>query len=197
MSNAVGWEEKYQSGDTPWDKGAPSPGLEAYLEAQHLRGPGRVLVPGCGSGHDVRSWARRGFQVTGVDLAPSAVRWAQERTAAANVSAEFLALDFLHAPAPALPFDWMFEHTLYCAIQPADRDLYVEAAFRWLKPGGRLLAVHYMIEDRDGPPFGCTQAELIQRFSRRFEFKAGWIPASYENRIGLELMLLWERRPEA
>ncbi len=197
MQTTGDWEARYQSGDMPWEKGEASPGLEEYLDRSGLRGPGTVLVPGCGTGHDARSWARRGFSVTGLDLSPSAVRLARERTAAAGagLNAVFEQADFLRA-SPAVRFDWMFEHTLYCAIDPADRDLYVEAAFRCLKPGGRLLAVHYMIDDRDGPPFGCTQAELMRRFSPRFEWKSGWVPRSYPNRAGLELMLLWERRVE-
>ena len=63
-------------------------------------------------------------------------------------------------------FDWVFEHTLFCAIQPPERDDYVRALLRWLKPDGQYLAVNYLIPDTDGPPFGTTRDELWQRFSR-------------------------------
>lgn len=187
------WEQRYQSGDTPWEKGEGSPGLVDFLAAHPELTRGSVLVPGCGTGHDVRTWARHGFSATGADLAPSAVRLAEERTREAGVTASFRQLDFL-AGSPDTPFDWIFEHTLYCAINPADRDRYVAAVHRWLKPRGQFLAVHYMIRDEDGPPFGCTQTELIERFSPLFEFQQGWIPRSYPNRVGLELMLWWRRK---
>jgi cyclopropane fatty-acyl-phospholipid synthase-like methyltransferase len=190
---ATPWEQRYQSGDTPWEKGEGSPGLDDFL-TQHPELPrGSVLVPGCGTGHDVRTWARQGFTATGLDLAPSAIRLAEERTRQASLSATFRLANFLE-PAPAGAYDWIFEHTLYCAINPADRDRYAQAAHAWLKPGGHLLAVHYMIDDRDGPPFGCTQQELMQRFTPGFELIQGWIPRAYPNRTGLELMLWWRRR---
>ncbi|HZQ46007.1 MAG TPA: thiopurine S-methyltransferase, partial [Verrucomicrobiae bacterium] len=75
-----------------------------------------------------------------------------------------------------------------------DRDNYVAALLRWLKPGGHYLAVHYMIPDEDGPPFGTTRKELWGRFSPHFDLLQEWVPRSYENRTGLELMLWWRRK---
>ena len=49
------WEDHYRTGDMPWDKGAPSPGLVDFLTSEPVRG--RVLVPGCGLGYDVRALA--------------------------------------------------------------------------------------------------------------------------------------------
>ena len=187
------WESRYQTGDMPWEKGEPSPGLVDFLAAHPDLPRGSVLVPGCGTGHDAREWARAGFRVLGIDLAPSAIRLARERTAAQGLTAEFHVADFL-TETPPEPFDWLFEHTLYCAIDPQRRDDYVRAALRWIKPGGSLLGVQYMIRDREGPPFGCTQEELMERFGPHFELLQGWVPRSYPNRTGLELMLWWRRK---
>ncbi len=187
------WEERYQTHEMPWEKGAPSPGLVDFL-ASNLNLPGEtVCVPGCGTGHDVREWAKAGFRAYGYDIAPSAIRLGRERTRAAGLQAEFRQLDFLREEPP-FPFDWLFEHTLFCAIQPIERELYVNAVRRWLKPGGHFLAVNYLIPDRDGPPFGTTRQELWQRFSPHFDLQAEWVPRSYPNRTGLELMLWWRRR---
>lgn len=187
------WEERYQTREMPWEKGAPSPGLVDFL-ASNLNLPGEtVCVPGCGTGHDVREWAKAGFRAYGYDIAPSAIRLGRERTRAAGLQAEFRQLDFLREEPP-FPFDWLFEHTLFCAIQPIERELYVNAVRRWLKPGGHFLAVNYLIPDRDGPPFGTTRQELWQRFSPHFDLQAEWVPRSYPNRTGLELMLWWRRR---
>lgn len=187
------WENRYQTGDMPWEKGEASPGLVDFLAAHPDLPRGKVLVPGCGTGHDVRAWASAGFSVHGLDLAPSAIRLAQERTAAAGLTANFSQTDFL-AGEPFERFDWVFEHTLFCAINPARRDDYGQALRRWLKPNGQFLAVHYMIQDVEGPPFGCHQSELMERFGPHFELIRGWIPRSYPNRTGLELMFWWRRR---
>src|SRR6266404_5817193 len=187
------WERRYQSADMPWEKGEPSPGLVDFLAAQPELERGTVCVPGCGTGHDARSWARSGFRAFGYDIAPSAVRLAGERTQAAGLSAQFEVADFLRDEPPFL-FDWIFEHTLFCAIQPKERDDYVRAVLRWLKPEGQYLAVNYLIPDKDGPPFGTTREELMQRFAPHFDLVQKWVPRSYPNRTDLELMLWWRKK---
>jgi SAM-dependent methyltransferase len=191
--SATDWEARYQSGDMPWEKGAPSPGLVDFLAAHRGLTGKTVCVPGCGTGHDVREWAKAGFEVFGFDLSPSAIRLSRERTLAAGLHAEFRLADFLRDEPPFL-FDWIFEHTLFCAIDPDERELYVSAALRWLKPGGQYLAVNYLIPDRDGPPFGTTREELMERFAPRFELLTEWVPRSYPNRTGLELMMRWRKK---
>jgi len=187
------WEQRYQTSDTPWDKGEASPGLVDFLAAHPELKRGPVCVPGCGVGHDVRAWARPGFDAFGCDLAPSAIQLAKARTADAGLKAGFALEDFLEDEPPFL-FDWVFEHTLYCAIVPRERDHYVTAALRRLKPDGQYLAVNYLIPDEDGPPFGTTRDELLKRFSPHFDLVSEWAPRSYPNRTGLELMLWWKRK---
>ncbi len=188
------WEAKYRAGDMPWEKGEASPGLEDFLATEPSLPRGTVLVPGCGTGHDVRTWARHGFAGTGLDIAPSAVQLAKERTAAAGLKAEFRVGDFL-TDEPVTQFDWIWEHTCFCAINPARRDDYVRAVQRWLKPGGSYLAVNYLIDDVEGPPFGTTRAEIVARFTPAFELVRDWVPRSYPNRTGLERMFWWRKKP--
>lgn len=187
------WETRYQTHDMPWEKGAPSPGLVDFLATHPELPRGTVGVPGCGTGHDVREWAQAGFKTFGFDIAPSGIRLATEKTAAAGLTAQFQLADFLH-DEPPMQFDWLFEHTLFCAINPGERDDYVRAVLRWLQPGGQFLAVNYLIPDTDGPPFGTTRDEQWQRFSPLFDLVEEWVPRSYPNRTGLELMLWWRRK---
>jgi len=188
------WENRYQTNDMPWEKGSPSPGLVDFLAAHPELPRGTVCVPGCGTGHDVRAWAKSGFDAYGFDIAPSGIRLSMEKTEAAGLAAKFQLLDFLR-DAATTRFDWIFEHTLFCAIEKDQRDDYVRAVLRWLKPGGQYLAVNYIIPDEDGPPFGTTRDEQWQRFSPHFDLLQEWVPRSYPNRTGLELMLWWRRKP--
>jgi cyclopropane fatty-acyl-phospholipid synthase-like methyltransferase len=187
------WEARYLARDMPWEKGAPSPGLVDFLSAHPDLPKGTVCVPGCGTGHDVRAWAKAGFRTSGFDIAPSGIRLAREKTEAAGLNAKYCVADFLRDEPPGL-FDWLFEHTLFCAIDPGERDDYVSAVLRWLRPGGQYLAVNYLIPDVDGPPFGTTRDELWQRFSPHFDLLQEWVPRSYPNRTGLELMLWWRKK---
>src|SRR6185369_11806166 len=71
------WDEKYKSGNTRWEKGAPSPVLKQYLERHPARG--RALVPGCGRGHEVALAVEHGLDAIGLDIAPTAITQALER----------------------------------------------------------------------------------------------------------------------
>jgi len=186
------WEQLYQKGDTQWDKGEPSPGLVDWLEGKENDGQS-VLIPGCGFGHDVRAWAQAGYDAVGYDLAPSAVSGAQERTSKELSNARFKLGDFLE-DIPFAQFDFVFEHTCFCAINPRKRDDYASAVHQWLKPGGEFLAVHYMLpKDEEGPPFGVDKEEIVARFSKHLELLSHWSPRSYPNREGLERMFLWKK----
>lgn len=187
------WESCYLSGDTQWDKGMPSPGLIDWLQDSPELKRGSVVVPGCGFGHDARAWAETGFKVVGHDIAPSAVRGGNERIKGSALNIEFQLGDFL-GDEPTEKFDWVFEHTFFCAINPQRREDYLQAMLRWLKPDGQFLGVHYFIPDKAGPPFGTDREEIIERFSPHFELVKDWVPRSFPNRTNLERMFWWRRK---
>ena len=189
----VDWEQRYKEGDTPWDKEAPHPGLVAYLRERSVAGS--VLVPGCGAGHDVRALAAGGAAVTGLDIAPSALNLARSFPKAGAEVYEQADLFALPEHLRGL-FDWVWEHTCFCAIDPDARPAYVAAVATALKPGGHLLAVFYLDPgDRDGgPPFGVTVQELDELFSPAFSLEKGWVPAeTYTGRENRELMRVMKR----
>lgn len=187
------WERRYAEGDTPWDKGGAHPVLDGLLARSILTG--RVLVPGCGAGHDARLLARNGLNVAGLDIARGAIDRARSHPREANES--YHRGDFFALPDEwRETFDGIFEHTCFCAIEPDRREDYVRSAAFALKPGGRLLAVFYRdMEDQDGePPFGVTTAELDELFGEKFrlleEHRA--IP-TFPGREGCELVRLLAR----
>ncbi|MEW6325849.1 MAG: thiopurine S-methyltransferase, partial [Nitrospirota bacterium] len=107
----------------------------------------------------------------------------------------FECADFFDLPQPLRgPYDWLFEHTFFCAIDPSLRDRYMETAASLLKPGGHLLGVFYHIQPETGPPFGATREELLDRFKPKFSLEFECVPRSYESRMGKELLMLWRRR---
>ena len=188
------WEALYQTNDTQWDHGEASPGLVDYLLEQSGIPLGQALVPGCGHGHDARALAQAGWMVTGLDIAPSSIPMAKRLADEESLNINYLIGDFLR-DKPYQKFDLVFEHTLFCAIQPSQRSDYVKALRGWLKPEGLYLAVNYMItEDNGEPPFCTTSEELDKRFGESFDLLRRWTPRSYESRTGKELMNKWQMR---
>lgn len=163
----------------------------------------RVLVPGCGLGYDLIPWAgARGVeQVVGLDVAESAVRAAQARTAGlAGVQVEVADLLAL-GPGHRGAYDLVWEHTCFCAIHPSHRNAYVNAVADALAPGGHLLAVFFLTpwdtpEENAtlGPPYGCPAEELDRRFAPRFEIiEVSPVSATYPGREGREQLRLLRR----
>ena len=186
------WDGRYEAGTTPWDKGYGAPPLAEFLDRSRV--DGRVLVPGCGRGHDVRLLASHGAEPVGLDI--SALAIAQARTFPTVGNEEFREGDFLNGGCGKEAFDWVFEHTCFCAIHPEERGAYVEAVHRALKPAGHFLAIFFVtIEDPEGPPFPISEAEIDRLFQNRFETIESWVPGrSYPEREGREAMRLMRKK---
>lgn len=191
----VDWELRYQTGDTPWKKGHAHPALIEWLT--HTPITGRVLVPGCGEGHDVRAIANNATEVLGIDIAPSAKLLADSFARVGNEA--YVLGDFLKSDASQMgPFDWIFEHTCLCAIPPNRRKDYVAATVAALQPGGKLLAVFYTNPDNpnhESPPFACTDMDMDTLFDPLFEtLKIQHPIPTYPEREGRETLRLFQKR---
>jgi SAM-dependent methyltransferase len=187
------WNKRYEEDDTPWDKGTAHPVLRDMITHGALSG--RILVPGCGTGHDVRELARRGNEVVGLDVAPLAIARASAHPPVRDE--KFVLGDLFDLPAEMRgTFDGIFEHTCFCAVDPTRRADYATAVSAALRPSGRLLAVFYATPDHggEGPPFGCTTEELDALFGGNFRLleERAEIP-TFNEREGRELLRLYER----
>jgi SAM-dependent methyltransferase len=169
------WQAQYETGETPWDEGAPHPALVDFI-AENGPLSGRILVPGCGGGNDVRALSTRENQVIGLDIAPAAI--SKARTFPNAGAEQYIVADLFNlAPDLRSSFDWIVEHTCFCAIDPSMRTTYAAAVAGALRPGGRLFGIFYLdpAVDRQ-PPYGVKIAELDQLFSPSFTIARQWIP---------------------
>ncbi len=148
------WEEKYRAQTIPWDRGAVSPALLGWLEDGELP-PGRILIPGCGRGHEAVELAQRGFQVTALDIAPTALEHLAAELRVADATAELVCADVLNWH-PTQPFDAIYEQTCLCALDPTHWTDYEQQLFDWLRPGGKLLALFMQTQNAGGPPYDCA-----------------------------------------
>lgn len=162
MRAAHEWEARYQQGNTGWDRGDASLALTTWLESGAIR-PCRTLIPGCGRGHEVLALSRRGFDIAGLDFAPSAVAHVQQALSREGLEAKIYQADVLQWQ-PGAPFDAVYEQTCLCAL-PADTwQDYAANLHGWLKPGGRLYALFMQTGQPGGPPHHCDLLRMHQIF---------------------------------
>jgi cyclopropane fatty-acyl-phospholipid synthase-like methyltransferase len=136
--------------------------LSRWLESGTLQ-PCRILVPGCGRGHEVIALAEAGFDVTAVDFADDAVASLNKNLDLKQLSAMVVQSD-LFAFEPTQPFDAVFEQTTLCAIDPSQWQAYAQLLTCWLRPGGTLMALFMQSDKPDGPPFTCDLQSMKQLF---------------------------------
>jgi SAM-dependent methyltransferase len=189
------WDQRWRNQETPWDKGEPAPPLLEAL-AHPEDGPflrdARVLVPGCGSGHDVRALATGGARVTGLDLSSTAIKVARGHT---PVRGEEYVCDCLFS-WEAEPFDALWEHTCFCAIDPSCRGIYAEAVGRLVRPGGKLVGVFYLNPEDpdDDPPYGSEKTEIVKHLEPWFTLQWGSVPKrAFPSREGREWLATFVR----
>jgi methyl halide transferase len=170
IANPSYWEDRYQQGTTRWDLGQPAPPFVSWLSAQPAPLKGRAIALGCGRGYEALLFAAHGLQVVGVDFAPSAVATAQALAEQQGLSAQFIQRDIFELlPEFASSFDYVIEHTCFCAIDPAQRPAYVQLVRQLLQPGGEVLALFFTHTRPGGPPFGSTTEEIRQLFAADFQ----------------------------
>lgn len=164
------WEQRYQEKTTRWDLGQAAPAFVSLLNSQKKLTLGRTAVIGCGSGYDALLFAEHGFEVVGFDFAPSAIATATSLAQATNSTAKFLQRDIFDLAAEfPHDFDYVVEHTCFCAIPPERRSEYVQLVRSLLRPTGELIAVFFTHSRPGGPPFGSTTTEIRQYFEADFE----------------------------
>jgi SAM-dependent methyltransferase len=98
------------SGGPPWEIGGPQPALARVLDSG-VRGP-KVLDIGCGAGDLAIALARRGFEVTAIDISHVAIESARAKAAAEGLTVRFEVQDATRLSLRSAPFDSVFDSGL-------------------------------------------------------------------------------------
>jgi hypothetical protein len=188
------WEACYREGRDGWDMRGPNPILLAKKAELRALAGSRLVVPGAGRGHDVAFLESQGAHVTAIDFAEEAGREFHRLYPASR--AEFVRDDaFAYLRGAGGSFDSVFEHTIYCAIDPARRREYLEAVHAALRPGGAYFGIFLLRAGPGGPPFGTTQWELRELTRDLFTLEAWELSRdSQAARWGLELWAVLRAR---
>lgn len=142
------WEQHYVDDELPWDTGSPDPRLARVL-SDHAVAPTSALDIGCGTGTNTVWLARRGFDVTGVDISDTAIDRARARAEEAGVHCEFVRADFLADPLPGPPRGFAYDRGVFHVFEAADRARFAARLAELLEPGA---IWHSLAGSTDGPP---------------------------------------------
>ena len=166
------WDERYQTNDLPWDSGFRSRELARVL-AERAMAPCRAVELGCGSGTNAVFLAEQGFDVTGIDLSPTAIDRAKERASLAGVNVRFLAADLLQFQEAVEPFDFLFDRGCFHCARKVDVSAYRTTLKYLSRPGSWYLLLTgnaNEVTETEGPP-RLTEQDIRQDLEDLFEIQ--------------------------
>lgn len=174
---------------TPWDAGRVPPQLEEWLRALP---PRKILVPGCGTGYEVRLFAERGHDVLGIDFSDGAIEAAQRYLG--SLCKRVRKADFFELRAT---FDLVYERAFLCALPRARWPDWARRMAELVRPGGELAGFFYLDDNQRGPPFGVSRQGLRDLLERTFELTADELVPPVDSIPvfqGKEIWQVWKRR---
>jgi len=131
----------------PWDSGISPPELLDFMEkqpslperGQASSGQARCAIDiGCGTGTNVITLTQAGWQVTGVDFIPRAIKIARRKAKRAGIAAELYVRDAANLENITGPFDLALD--MGCFHGMGDKKTgYLSELERILAPGGHWL----------------------------------------------------------
>lgn len=162
------WDSAYRTpGRAPWDTGRASKQLMHEVESGRLQ-PCRAVVLGCGTGTNAIYLAKQGFNVTGVDIAPTALALAARKAKQANVDVRWVLAD-VTAPPKLGPFDFVFDRGCYHGVRQQNATGYVLAVTRLTQSGAKVLIMAGNAKDtRAGGPPKVTEDQIRTDFQSLF-----------------------------
>jgi len=165
------WDRPYHGNRRPgWDVGRPASHLRKAVDDGAVR-PGRAVILGCGSGTNAVYLAENGFDVTAIDIAPTALVRGEEKARRAGVRVRWVLADVL-APPPLGAFDFVFDRGCYHHVRRLDAAGFVKAVCGLARGGTQVLILAGNANEtrRSGPP-RVKEEEIRGDFSALFDFQ--------------------------
>jgi len=146
MPRKIFFALQYLKNKPPWDTGITPPEVFNFLE-DNL--PGRALDLGCGTGTNALTMAGYGWQVTGIDYIPAAIRRAKKKVRQAGLTGQvvFTVGDVLNSNIVSEQFDLILDIGCFHSFSGLDIILYARNVSNHLKPGATLLLYAHLKEN--------------------------------------------------
>jgi methyl halide transferase len=149
MSKKEKFEERYRTGETPWELNRPDKHLVNIIKKEKIQ-PCKVLEIGCGTGNNAIWLAEQGFDVKAVDFSALAIEKAKEKAKKQEAEICFDLADFLIKPAEQQTFDFIFDRGCFHSFDTEEDRKTFAANVAWcLKQKGLWFSI---LGNADAPP---------------------------------------------
>lgn len=146
-------------GQPKWDTGISPPELLDFIK-KHAHEPGRAIDIGCGTGTNVITLAKAGWQVTGVDFAPRAIRLARQKLKSSGAQADLRISDATLLNGIIGPYELALDIGCFHSIQKNRKSGYLKQLNRILAPDGFWLMYGFLKPDANRAGTGLVPADL-------------------------------------
>ena len=122
---------------------------------------GRAIDIGCGEGSNAIYLSRIGFEVTGVDFSPTAIKRARANTRAAGLEVTLIEDDLTNLRHVSGKFDLLVDFGALNDLNQVDRDLYMNNVLPLTNPGSRYILLCF----QKSLPANEVERRFAQQFS--------------------------------
>lgn len=166
---SIDWDELYRQGTPPWDTGKPSAEFVRIIETGFLR-RATALELGCGTGANAIYLAKKGFDVTAIDVSPMALERARARAEQHDALLHFVLGDVFRFAQTSGQFDLVYDVGFYHCLRQTNLSGLLDLLWRVTRPGSYYLTLCGAPEPdaQLGPP-QVTEDELHDELGRLFE----------------------------
>lgn len=169
---AKSWDNWYAGEAPPWEIDKPQP-VFVELAAQGLLS-GRVLDVGCGSGENVLLAAEQGAHALGIDISPTAIDLAVQKSSDRQIGARFQVGDALRLDRLNEMFDVVIDSGMFQSFDADERSLYASSLTNVIRPGG-ILYVTCVSDHEPGESGPESGPRRVSEDEIRTTFTRGWV----------------------
>lgn len=157
------------------------PELTELVETGRIE-PGRAIELGCGAGRESIYLAKQGFDVTGIDISPTAIAMAKRAADEQAIEVRFVVEDVTNLSSVQGPFDLLVDYGTLNDLNSEQRDRYMENVLPLAGDGSQYVLMCF--ERR------LSADEINLRFGRVFNIETISYKAEAGTRRGITIYLM-------
>ena len=168
------WEAIYKERsleEIPWHSEKPAEYLVELLKKRKVK-IGLALDVCSGAGTNAVYLAKKGFDVTGIDISQTATKYAEKRARKAGLSktCKFFSGDLTKMNLPKDKFNFIFDRGCYHHIPKEDKPRFARTIHESLKKTGKYFLTCFSDKNPSSEK-NVSKEEIMENFSQYFEIE--------------------------